>query len=130
MLAAMLLAAFAIAHATTTKEISFAGVGGLKLQGTFEAPAGATGMKALLLLPGSGPTDRNGNQPPGLITDLLKQIADDLAAHGIASFRFDKRAAHVHAADWPKDASKLNDFFAWDKFVGDAGAALDVLRKQ
>src|SRR5688500_9758350 len=79
-------------------EVSFTGAGGLKLNGTVLLPSGGRDQKfpAVLLLPGSGPTDRNGNQPPVLVTDLLKQIADRLAAEGIASLRFDKRSAHVH----------------------------------
>jgi pimeloyl-ACP methyl ester carboxylesterase len=127
MLAALLLA---MSVQATTREIDFTGVGGLKLHGTLELPAGAKSARALLLVPGSGPTDRNGNQPPALITDLLKQIADNLAQHGIASFRFDKRAAHVHSADWPKTVPEMNDFFGWDKFVGDAEAALSTLKAQ
>lgn len=47
---------------------------------------------AALLLPGSGPTDRNGNQA-GAPSDVLLRTADSLAAHGIASLRFDKIGA-------------------------------------
>lgn len=44
-----------------------------------------------ILIPGSGPTDRNGNQPPSLMTDTYKLVAKALADHGIAVFTFDKR---------------------------------------
>ena len=50
-------------------------------------------LPGVVLLAGSGPTDRNGNQPPALMTDLLKQVADALASQGIASLRYDN--AHV-----------------------------------
>jgi len=55
---------------------------------TPEIPA----VAAALLLPGSGPTDRNGNQP-GIASDTLVRLADTLATHGIASLRFDKIGA-------------------------------------
>ncbi len=47
----------------------------------------------VLIIAGSGPTDRNGNSPllPGKNNSLL-QLADSLAKNGIASLRFDKRA--------------------------------------
>jgi pimeloyl-ACP methyl ester carboxylesterase len=112
------------------RAVEFSGAGGLKLRGTFLAPVVSPAAPALLLLPGSGPTDRDGNQPPALMTDLLKQFAQYLAGKGIASLRFDKRAAHIHATDWPKEISAINEFFAWDKFVGDASFALKFLREQ
>jgi uncharacterized protein len=113
------------------REVAFPGAGGFELKGTLAMPAGSSEkVPAVLLLPGSGPTDRNGNQPPMLQTDLLKQIASHLALQGIASLRFDKRAAHVYAPQWPKDAAERDTFFDWDKFVGDAKNALAFLRRQ
>ncbi len=49
-------------------------------------------VPGVVLVAGSGPTDRNGNNPlvPERI-DLLKQIAELLAHNGIASLRYDKR---------------------------------------
>jgi uncharacterized protein len=45
----------------------------------------------LVLIPGSGPTDRNGNSPQGLQTNTYKLIAEELQKLGIASIRIDKR---------------------------------------
>ncbi len=109
-------------------DVQFAGVGGFSLRGTLTLPAGDKPAPALLLIPGSGPTDRNGNQPPALVTDLLKQLAERLAKEGVATLRFDKRATHVYAADWPKDPDALNRFFGWDHFTGDAKLAYLYLR--
>jgi pimeloyl-ACP methyl ester carboxylesterase len=104
---------------------------GLMLEGTLQLPIGATSkVPAILLLPGSGPTDRNGNSGLGITTDLLKQIAEELAKNGIASLRFDKRAIKIYASKWPKDLKEVNKFFSWQNFVDDAGAALDFLGKQ
>jgi dienelactone hydrolase len=113
------------------RQVTFSGVGGITLRGTLQLPDGAKGkVPAALLLAGSGPTDRNGNQPPTLLTDLLKQIADRLATEGWASLRYDKRAARAYAASWPKDFAAQNDFFSWDTFVDDAKAGLTFLRAQ
>ena len=104
---------------------------GLTLEGTFQLPIGATGKApAILLLPGSGPSDRNGNSGLGFTTDLLKQIAEELAMNGIASLRFDKRAIGIYASKWPKEPTELNKFFSWQNFVDDAGAAFDFMSSQ
>src|SRR5260370_31709723 len=49
-------------------------------------------VPVVLLLSGSGPTDRNGNSPmlPGKNNSLL-MLAEGLASTGIASLRYDKR---------------------------------------
>ena len=67
------------------RRVTFAGSEDVTLAGTLELPAGDGACPALVLVAGSGPTDRDGNQPPGLMTDLLKQIAAGLAQQGIAS---------------------------------------------
>ena len=72
-------------------EISFS-VYGTTTYGTLHIPAHQAGRRlpAALLLPGSGPTDRNGNQPPTLTPNTLGNLASALGADGIATFRFDK----------------------------------------
>ncbi|MGH9419705.1 MAG: alpha/beta hydrolase, partial [Thermoanaerobaculia bacterium] len=49
-------------------------------------------MPVVLILSGSGPTDRNGNSPvfPGK-NNSLQMLAEGLADNGIASLRYDKR---------------------------------------
>lgn len=65
---------------------------GTTAYGTLHVPAHRVGQRlaAALLLPGSGPTDRNGNQLPSFDPDTLQLIAGVLDRQGIASFRFDK----------------------------------------
>jgi len=130
----MLAVLLTCAMLATPKEtqLSFKTTDGLELHGTFLEPEHPAGTKliSVLLLPGSGPTDRDGNQPPALITDLLKQIASALADKGIASYRFDKRAAHSNAAIWPKDTDKFDDFFAFEHFRDDAISAFNAMKGQ
>lgn len=44
----------------------------------------------VLIIAGSGPTDRDGNSPAGVKASTYKLIAEGLAANGIASLRYDK----------------------------------------
>lgn len=116
--------------APRAEPIQFEGFGRTRLQGEFLLPP-TTGQRApgVLLLPGSGPTDRNGNQL-GLNTNLLKDLAGHLAAKGYATLRFDKRAVPVpfNTSQWPRGAEALNEYFGWDAFTGDAAAAYRRLR--
>lgn len=66
--------------------------GGLTVYATYRHPAAAAGRRpAVLLIAGSGPTDRNGNSPllPGPV-GTLQAIAGWLSADGVASLRYDK----------------------------------------
>ena len=65
---------------------------GITAHGTVHVPAHKPGARlaAALLLPGSGPTDRDGNQPPTFQPNTLSLLADALGQDGIMTFRFDK----------------------------------------
>jgi uncharacterized protein len=63
-----------------------------QLSGTLAWPHGAGPCTAVVLIAGSGPTDRDGNNPLLQIRfDNLKRLAQALAARGVASLRYDKR---------------------------------------
>ena len=49
------------------------------------------GSPTVLIIPGSGPTDRDGNSPLGVKASPYRQLADALAKEGISSVRIDKR---------------------------------------
>lgn len=46
---------------------------------------------AVLIIPGSGPTDRDGNNPLGVTAAPYRLLADELARKGVSSLRTDKR---------------------------------------
>jgi pimeloyl-ACP methyl ester carboxylesterase len=45
----------------------------------------------VLIIPGSGPTDRDGNNPMGMTAAPYRLLAEALAAKGVSSVRIDKR---------------------------------------
>jgi uncharacterized protein len=62
------------------------------LSGELWLPKQSSGAVPLaVIVPGSGPTDRDGNSALGLRTEAYKQLAGALAERGIASLRYDKR---------------------------------------
>src|SRR5262249_17067560 len=88
------------------------------LAGTLTLPKRApTRGPAVLIIAGSGPTDRDGNGPL-ISTDAYRMLAAGLAAQGIRSLRYDKRGLGRTAPPaGPEAAGRFDDF------VHDAAAA-------
>lgn len=66
-----------------------------------------------IFMPGSGPTDHNGNQP-GLFTNSLKYLAEHLKKNNIATLRFDKRGIANSAYKDFKESDLSIDQYATD----------------
>ncbi len=60
------------------------------LEGSLLFPSLTSGIPVVLIVAGSGPTDRNGNQEE-LQNNSLKMLAEELKTLGVASLRYDKR---------------------------------------
>ena len=60
--------------------------------------AAAEGQPLVLIIPGSGPTDRDGNSPPGVTAAPYRLLADALAERGIGTLRIDKRGMFASKA--------------------------------
>ena len=81
------------------------------LRGTLMAPAGARAV--VVMLPGSGPTDRDGNSPAGVRGAPYRLLAEGLAARGIATIRTDKRGLFGSAgAVVNPNAASMTDYAA------------------
>ena len=94
------------------------GEGSQALHGTLLAPAAGPRAPAVLIIAGSGPTDRDGDNPLGVKARSYRLLAEGLAAHGIASLRYDKRgvAASAPAAAREEDLrieTYADDARAW-----------------
>lgn len=82
--------------AATSVEVEAPGPNGA-LRGTMLSPAQA-GAPLVVIIPGSGPTDRDGNNPLGVSAATYRLLAEALAAQGVASVRIDKRGMFGSAA--------------------------------
>jgi uncharacterized protein len=113
----------------TERNVSFV-VDGTTTYGTLAVPAHRAGQRlpAALLLPGSGPTDRNGDQPAqDFDPQTLQLIAGVLGQQGIMTLRFDKYfSGQTGAGAYAADPGRI-DIAA---FVRQADAAYAVLRDQ
>lgn len=88
-----------------------------EIHGTLSVPDNAS-RTAVLIIAGSGPTDRNGNSSvTGIATNAYKMLADSLAARGYASLRYDKRGVAASAAA-ATDESQLT----FEAYIDDAAA--------
>src|ERR1700726_604740 len=113
--------------AQNQRDVTYPGVGGVTLAGTLIIPAHKSGVKVpgVIIIAGSGPADRNGNEGTAFVTNLYSQLADQLAQQGIASLRYDKRGVGASTAvPLPKDPNHptpaeikaIQDFAAWDNY--------------
>jgi pimeloyl-ACP methyl ester carboxylesterase len=80
------------------------------IYGTQLAPANFKKLPVALIIAGSGPTDRDGNNP-SMKNNSLKLLATALANKGIASLRYDKRGiAKSRAAGKTEAELRFNDY--------------------
>jgi len=93
-------------------------VGNGTMSGQLEIPRGEGPFPLMVIIAGSGPTDRNGNSLalPGK-NNSLKMLAEDLATEGVASIRYDKRGVGKNASL----AGKEEDL-RFDQYIDDAAA--------
>ena len=80
------------------------------------------GRPVVLIVPGSGPTDRNGDNPLGVSGGVYRQLAEGLAMRGISSVRIDKRGmfGSAKAVADPHDVTigaMAGDVHSWAKVV-------------
>jgi uncharacterized protein len=75
-------------------------MGETTMHGTLVRPSGPGSFPAVVMVAGSGPTDRDWNSPllPGT-NGSARLLAEALARAGIASLRYDKRASGPHASE-------------------------------
>lgn len=120
----ILLVTTAVVHAATDTARIILNTPAGKIYGTIKFGLTNRGKTpVVLIIPGSGPTDRDGNSQ-GLINDQYLALADSLAQHGISTLRYDKRgiAASKAAAPAEKD-------LRFDMYIQDAEGLIRLLKK-
>lgn len=93
------------------------------IDGTLLIPEKIDKPDLAIIIPGSGPTDRNGNQNL-FKNNSLKKLAHALTGHGIATFRYDKRIVkQIKRGNISKDIS-------FDDFIKDAISVLNYFKSE
>lgn len=95
------------------------------INGTLSMPTAGSRVPVVLVIAGSGPTDRDGNTP--LVAgrnDSLKLVADLLVENGIASVRYDKRGIAGS-----KGAGRAESDLRFEDLVQDAASWVAKLEK-
>ncbi len=111
----------AVVTAPVESEVSF-DAAGMTVHGTLTLPSGAGPHPAVLLIAGSGPTDRNWNSPllPG-DNGSAALIARGLAEQSVATLRYDKRGT---------GKTGVPQAVTWEDYLAEQQAALAFLRTQ
>jgi len=93
-------------------QVSVEGPSGV-LKGTLSSPDSGPKAPVAIIIPGSGPTDRDGNNPLGVAAASYRLLAEALAAKGLSTVRIDKRGmfgSSAAAAD--ADNIRMSDYAA------------------
>ena len=112
----------AIAHAAALNESTIEAPGPTgPLRGTILLPSTRRGA-VVLIIPGSGATDRDGNSPGGVLASPYRLLAQELAMDGVTTIRIDKRGLAGSAGATPDGNSVtipdyVTDVHAWTSVI-------------
>jgi uncharacterized protein len=100
----------------------------IPMQGTLVCPPGKGPFPGVVIVAGSGPTDRDWNTPllPGT-NGSARLIALELARHGFASLRYDKRASGPNAA---ANVQRLIGKLSMQSHLDELASAVETLARQ
>ncbi|WP_299779851.1 alpha/beta hydrolase [uncultured Formosa sp.] len=93
------------------------------IDGTLLTPLNTTNPNLAIIIGGSGPTDRDGNQN-FLKNNSLKKLAQQLTLNNIATFRYDKRIVKQIKNNTIDKSIKFDDF------ISDAEDVLDFFKSK
>jgi len=94
-----------------------------KLEGTLLLDNSQSSNTVALIIAGSGPTDRDGNNP-AMVNNSLKLLADGLAKVGISSLRYDKRGIGNSNSPGLKEVD-----LRFENYINDASSWIEYLNK-
>ncbi|MCD4773852.1 MAG: alpha/beta hydrolase [Bacteroidales bacterium] len=94
------------------------------IEGTLLIPDDLTDIPVALIIAGSGPTDRDGNNPM-MKNNSLKMLAEKLFENGIASLRYDKRGIAA-SRESGLDENELR----FENYIDDAVEWIELLKQK
>ncbi|QUM80241.1 alpha/beta hydrolase [Moritella sp. 5] len=92
-----------------------------KLEGTLLTDDSKVSKTVALIIAGSGPSNRDGNNPT-MTNNSLKMLADELSKLGISSLRYDKRGIGKSKSSELKESelrfeNYINDAISWIEYL-------------
>jgi len=94
-----------------------------ELSGALLTPLTQRKIPVVIIIPGSGPTDRDGNNPK-MKNNSLKYLAEALCIYQIASLRYDKRGVAASS-----EAGKAEKDLRFEDYVSDAVGWINQLHR-
>lgn len=92
------------------------------IKGSLLLPADSVKIPVVLIIAGSGPTDRNGNNTM-MTNNSLKLLAEELQKNGVASVRYDKRGIGES-----KSAGMLEQDLRFEHYIKDVEDWVELLK--
>lgn len=92
------------------------------INGTLLIPNSKNKKALIILIPGSGPTDRNGNNSV-MKNNSLKFLAEELTKENIATYRYDKSVL-----SFTKDDKEKIDSLSFETFIEEAKSVIDYFK--
>ena len=117
----MLVSIFVSAQATVSEQSVVLQTDTGDIFGTLRVPPSDTTVPVVLIIAGSGPTDRNGNNPQ-MQNNSLKMLAKSLYHSQIASLSFDKRGVAESASSAIAEID-----LRFEDFINDVRGWIDLL---
>ena len=93
------------------------------IDGTLVQPQSVDNQQLAIIIAGSGPTDRDGNQN-FMKNNSLKKLAEGLSEEGIATFRYDKRTVKQIRT------GNVDENIMFDDFVTDAISVIQFFKEK
>ena len=94
------------------------------IKGSLSIPSKGKTFPLVIIIAGSGPTDRNGNNGTAVTSNSYKILADSLLQHNIASLRYDKRGIAESA-----DTAVKEEKMVFETYITDAEDWVNLLKK-
>jgi hypothetical protein len=94
------------------------------ISGTLTSPVKSGKSPVVIIIAGSGPTDRDCNSPLGIKTNAYKMLAEGLAGNGISVLRYDKRGIGKSNAAMTSESD-----LRFDTYINDVTWWINLLKK-